>query len=301
MSTRSILSRLTVAYLIVFSLGLGYAEESEISILPYSQGGETPEEAFRAFARASQMGDDEAALRLIDPRIQPLLRVDVAIEEFAFATTKLEFAMFGIPEAMFSSLGSYNARRELVEATQFELLNQRTIDDDHVVFTVTELGQASKDDGPVKLTIQYLILRHEKRWYVFRPIGAMKKTLTKGFWSGEEFRAAASSTRELDENNDKTVNIAFNIPIERLHQGLVQSIEESDVDALLLKAQNVTRFVRVLENRARRGEYRDRESLREAVKAGETTRNELDRSFQEIMEKFGASIKKELQKDSSEN
>ncbi|MEZ6055277.1 MAG: hypothetical protein R3C01_01105 [Planctomycetaceae bacterium] len=284
---------------IVFFIGLAscsLGEEPEkrntdagLAIL--QDGTETAEEALHAFVTASRMGDVDASLLLIDPPIRKLLIPEIAIDaylsdsllakliELKNEKNKIMLGRGAIPVAF--------AERDLIGEQKVKVLLKRQIDDDRIVFDVETISQSYHDEGTVRTAQQYLAVRRDGRWRLFRPFGMMlvylrseevgqddaSESLDDELYDTSKDQAvlgALSILRKVDSDVEGVdYKIVYHVPLEKIHEAMVEMSAKPEVNENIEMARNVNRFVSNLKRRIARGDYTTDAEIMNAFDVGE--------------------------------
>ncbi|MEZ6061879.1 MAG: hypothetical protein R3C19_16160 [Planctomycetaceae bacterium] len=112
----------------------------------------------------------KATLLMFDPGVRSLFRTEMIVERTLFESTISEYATFG---RRISNSGRCNfTRNDLVRPRSAKILETRRIDDDRTVMTVLTT-EKSCDDEDIRVIRQYVAVRMNDRWYLFRPLGSL--------------------------------------------------------------------------------------------------------------------------------
>ncbi len=260
-----------------------------VTLIELKDGAESPKEALLAFVAASQAADDEAALLMIDPQIRTLLRPEMEVEDVILELRKVELFYAGDrPEKLFGALRVLSpiviayASRDLANLNSAEILDSRTIDDSRVVFKTLTTQRSYHDDGTTRTVQEFLAIRSDRKWYVFRPIGMLIAYLRNDFgWSqtenGETLPGILQIERNIPIADGKTADfvVSYRVSIESIHKELAAVAKSEAAVKNLRSAERLRRLMRVVELKARQGDFKNRKELQEAFKAVETSIDEL--------------------------
>lgn len=232
-------------------------------------GADSAESALAAFVAASKAADDQAALLMVDPPIRRLLIPEIAIEKFAMDSTLTEYAIFGEDKKETGGILFYCAQRDLINIRTIEIINTSPIDADRRIFTIVSTGPSYHADGDMRIVQEIMAIRRSEKWYVFRLFGAMTNLFresTNTPHGAVELLHVKRGTEESPNRRNADFELKFSVPFEKLHTELVRTSESVDIAECIVLADRIDRLRNSIVNRARRGEYRTRESLRDAFR-----------------------------------
>lgn len=247
-------------------------------------GAASSQAALTAYVAASSVGDEEAALLMVDPPIRHLLIPEMAIERHAFQSTIIERAMFGKREVEFGGMLFYCAGRDLVRVRSIKQLDSRVVDDDRVVVTVLTTEQSYHGLGDINIVRQYLTIRRSGRWYLFRPFGLITQWLREPLPLTEQDELPPLIG--LKRNSEKTPNredaifeIEYMVPIEVIHEHLVLMAHDPAIEECQQVAEKLNRYYASVVNRTIRGDYPERAELLKALTPISAWTNELNEKW----------------------
>jgi hypothetical protein len=290
--------------------GQAKAVGAESLVVKLQSGADSPRAAVSAFVAASNAGDVEAALRLIDPQVLPLLQSEVLLEEYLLERHLLRNGVMTEQERKSPSnnLGAFPvvyAKRDLLRTVQIDVLKERpsTAGPDRVLLDVDwklrSWDPSDKDFPFDDIAVTILAVRREDRWYLFHPFGSIYATLlysdeyrTEG--TGAEnaiHRGGKADTVLRSEQQDRpdadrrgiAFRVTYRVPIEVVHEQLVVAAQSAEAAELVRQAQNLVRFRNGLHNRVVRGDFRALADLDKALETG-------DAVFGSLVDRFHLSL-----------
>lgn len=227
-------------------------------------GAQSAEAALAAYVSASNAGDAEAALLMVDPPIRRLLMLEMAIERFAIRSSILERGLFGKREFEVGGMLFHCAGRELVRVRSIKQLNTRHVDNDRVVFTVLTTARSYHEDKDMHNVIQVLTVQRSGKWYVFRPFGLLTLALREPNGQSPVLRVKRGSEQQPNREN-ADFEIEYLVPIEVIHEHLVRAANDPEIEQSLQLAQKLDRYYASVVNRAIREDYTSRRELLTAL------------------------------------
>lgn len=274
--------------------GQAQAADAETLVVKLQAGAESPRAAVSAFAAASNAGDVEAALLLIDPCVRPLLQAEVLLEEYQIEIFLLRNILMSGKEQMspLNNLGAIPlvyAKSDVVRSSQIDILKEQpsTAGNDRVLFDVEWKAHSWSPSHEQRqfdcITVTVMAVRRGHRWYLFHPFGAVSRALVYSDEFGYE--AAGRKEAELRIGNANTVlrnerrqrpdlewcSVAFivtyQVPIEVVHEELVLAAQSAEVAELVKQTQNLIRFKNRLRNQVFRGDFPDLAALDKVLDA----------------------------------
>ncbi|TWT74118.1 hypothetical protein [Allorhodopirellula solitaria] len=259
-------------------------------------GADSAEAALDAMVAASNTGDDQAAMLMIDPAIRPLLRPNIAIERFAIDSYLFEIGMFGEPDGNVGGILFWFTLRDLVRIRSVKLLETRVVDDKRVVFTVLTTEKSYHGEEHIHKVCQFLAIQRSDRWYLFRPFGMLSHLLQgrSPMSSSDEQLSLLLVHRPCDERTnreDADYELEYLLPIELIHEHLVAAAKDPKIKEYNEIAENVQRSYNNIVNRAKRGDYESRSQLKSAMEPLEEwvdTLSEVTFSLEPGLREFGA-------------
>lgn len=223
---------------------------------------------------ASNAGDEEAALMLVDPAIRPLMVPDITIERIAIDSVLLEHACFGKPKFPLGGMLFWFTLRDLVRIRSLEVQDTRVVDENRVVFTVQTVQKGYHSDRHNRIPAQILTVRREGKWYVFRPYGLLVTLLI-----GKVLQAPNNSPPPIlvyhepsEDDSNANGRIEYLIPIEIVHEHLAKAAAAPKFHEFEVTARSIERQFRNIVARAKRGDFKTRDELKSALnRLGEAT------------------------------
>lgn len=256
----------------------GKGADTPGEVVDLIDGADSAEAAIATFVAASRVADDTAALLMIDPPIRRLLIPDIALERVAVDSVFLEHAMFGEDKNDFGGILFHFSLRDLVRVQSIRILETHTIDSNRVVFTVLTTEQSYHEDANIHNVRQFLTIRRSGKWYVFRPIGTLMICLREPSFMLQD-EEAGSTAVSVDEfapvsllrrftgltetpiREDADFEVKYFLPIETIHEHLVQAAQNPHIEKCEKFADQTRRYFSTVVNRAKRGEYKSRAEL----------------------------------------
>jgi hypothetical protein len=155
--------------------GQAQAADAESLVVKLQAGAESPRAAVSAFAAASNAGDVEAVLLLIDPCVRPLLQAEVLLEEYLLEQHLLRNSVMTEEErkSPLNNLRAFPvvaAKRDLLRTVQIDVLQERpsTVGHDRVLldvdWKVCSWDRSNEDYQFNFITVTLLAVRREGRW-----------------------------------------------------------------------------------------------------------------------------------------
>ena len=258
-------------------------DSAEPLVVKLVEGAKSPRAAVESFVAASQAGDVEATLLLIDPQYRPVVQTEVLLEEFILERHLLRNLVMNDEQrrAPWNNLGAFPvvyAKRDLMRTSQIEIRKERpsTVGEDRRLLDVTwkvHSWHPVKDDRFDYVTTTILAVRRENRWYLFHPFGTVFVILRGAEELGysDENMALKSERREEDDPQTDGTDfvIEYQVPIEVVHEGLVGAAQSPSVANLLKNAQQLVRFQNGLKNQSLRGDFETLKDLEAALDKGD--------------------------------
>jgi len=252
-------------------------------VVKLEDGAKSPRAAVESFVAASQAGDVEAALLLIDPQYRPVLQTEVLLEEFILESHMLRNLVMNDEQrrAPWNNLGAFPivfAKRDLMRTSQIEIRKERpsTAGEDRRLLDVTWKTRSwhpVKEDRFDYATTTILAVRRENRWYLFHPFGTVLVILrgAEEFGYSDENVVLKSGRREEDDPQTDGTDfvIEYQVPIEVVHEELVGAAQSPNVASLLKNAQHLVRFQNGVKNQSLRGDFETLKDLEAALDKGD--------------------------------
>lgn len=233
-------------------------------------GASSAKSALNAMVSASNAGDDQAVMLLIDPAIRPILRPNVAVERFAVDSSILERGLFGEKQFNVGGMLFWFTLRDLVRIRSVKLLSKRVVDDKRVVFTVLTTEKSYHEDEHIHTVRHFLAIQRSGRWYLFRPFG-MLASLLEGTIPTVDPKEKVPllrvhrSSDERTNREDAEYEVEYLLPIELIHEHLVQAANDPKIKEYNQIAEKLRRCYDSIVSRAKRGDYRSRSELNAAI------------------------------------
>ncbi len=271
------------------------AAAAETLVLPVVEGAESP----RA-AAASNAGDREVAMALIDPHVRPFFETEVLLEDYMLEVFLLRNRAMTEKqrESPFNNLGAIpaaSAGRDLVRTREIEIrdASPASTGEDRVVLTVDLVVRSwhSTPDDPSNDRIQTNILAVQRgdRWYLFEPFGNLAMWLLESDSIAEEKGAAdrnepgssilSSERSEGTDGDERLFRLTYHVPIEVLHDELAALTQTPEATELVEDAQLLLRFRDTMEHRTTRGDFADLVDVDRALEPGE-------QAFESLLERY---------------
>ncbi len=233
-------------------------------------GASSAEAALNAMVAASNAGDDQAVMLMVDPAIRSLFRPEIVLERYAIHSSILERGLFGKRKFEVGSMLFWFTLRDMVRIRSIKLLETRIVDDKRVVFTVLTTEKSYHQDKHFQAVRHFLAIQRSDRWYVFRPFGLMLS-----LFAGRMPEALRDKqlpvvrvhkpAAERKNREDAQFEVEYLLPIEVIHEYLVQAANDPKIKEYNQIADKLQRTYASIVNRAIRGDYRSRSELMAAM------------------------------------
>ena len=265
--------------------------EASSLVVTTQEGAESPRAAIAAFAAASNAGDLEATLALIDPQVRPLIEAEALVDEYILEQLWLRNMVMTEEQrkAPFNSLGAIPvafAKRDLLRTSQIEVLSERPSPkkDDRVLLDVNwevrSFHSIDANDRFDYMQTTLLAVKREERWYLFYPFGmlviwlrdASPESLTP---EQQEDPPTVMRSERVEQPGPTTFNITFAVPLEVVHENLAEVARYPETEDLVEDARKLVRFKDTLQNRAIGGDFRDEKELTAAFIPGDAVLGSL--------------------------
>lgn len=240
--------------------------------------------ALEAYVVAANAGDAEAALLMIDPPIRRLMIPEMTIEKFAIESEVFTRGLFGDPEFDVGGMLFHSAGRMLVRTREVRILNTQVIDDQRIVFTVLIREKGFHSGNDLQNIVQFLSVRRNNKWYLFRPFGLILMALRTPMIFGDleldrplVVVQRPSEDKPLRENAD--VAIECLIPIEEIHAQLVVVSGTPQIEECQRLAEELRRLYNRVVHRAIREDFQSRDALEAALKTPNDLADNLNDRF----------------------
>ncbi|MEZ6061094.1 MAG: hypothetical protein R3C19_12080 [Planctomycetaceae bacterium] len=226
-------------------------------------GGTSPANALKLYAQAAAAGDHEAALLMFDPGVRSLFRTEMIVERTLFESTISEYATFGEPDFELGGTLQLYAQRDLVRPRSAKILETRRIDDDRTVMTVLTTEKSYNDDEDMRVIRQYVAVRMNDRWYLFRPLGSLIQLMRAFEPDTSILRILSYADEPLRESAD--FEERYEVPIETIHEEVVKLAKDEQVAAMEAKAITARRRFDSAITRLIRGDITSRGDFKKSV------------------------------------
>ncbi|PHQ34289.1 hypothetical protein CEE69_16020 [Rhodopirellula bahusiensis] len=233
-------------------------------------GADSAEAALKAMVAASNAGDDQAAMLLVDPAIRPLLLPSIAIERYAIDSYFLETRAFGEDKKFRGGQLFHFTLRDLVRIRSIKQLEKRLVDDKRVVFTVLTTEKSYHEEKHIHNVRSFLAIQRSDRWYLFRPFGELTNLLC-GIdpWQDTNEPVKLLQVHQSDDEHSNRKNadyeLEYRLPIELIHEHLVEAASAPEIKGANQLASRLQRHYDSIVNRAKRGDYQSRRELKDAM------------------------------------
>ncbi|WP_339886607.1 hypothetical protein [Rhodopirellula europaea] len=233
-------------------------------------GADSAEAALKAMIAASNAGDDQAAMLLVDPAIRPLLLPGIAIERYAIDSFLLKTGSFGEDENYRGGLLFHFTLRDLVCIRSIKLLETRVVDDKRVVFTVLTTENINHEEEQTHNVRSFLAIQRSDRWYLFRSFGELTMLFAGSLvlqGTNEPVTFLKIHARCDDSENRENADNEFEylLPIELIHEHLVEAATAPEIKEANQLARKSKRYYDNIVNRTKRGDYETRSELEDAM------------------------------------
>ena len=276
------------------------------------EGAETPEKALENFSRAAVDGDVDAALKLIDPEVRPLIAMEVSIDHVvmnlkllgALQEKKGEESKSVFQVFCFCPLF---AERDILMHKEFKVLEKRTIDADRVVFRVCRTGGKFSGEGDCHVVDEVLAVRRTDRWYLFYVIGYLNSAFESGPFGNlpTDLKSAASSDRStvmtlLDETDSSAIpegvdyEKVFHVQIQVIHQEMIIAARHPAIKECQQIQGRVERSLRILQCRLMRGDVDNLDQRTAAKRSIDESLEITTNALVEIIEKTNQRLFKQI-------
>ena len=257
-------------------------------VVDLQDGAASPDAALAAYVAASDAGDDEAALLMVDPPTRRLFALEMAMERYAIHSTILERAIFGERQFEVGGMLFLSAGRDLVRVRSIKQLAKRVVDENRVVFTVLTTEKSYHDDGDIHNVREYLAIRRSGKWYIFRPFGLLSMVLREPGFAGVSedqppFLRVKRNSEETPNREDADFEVEYLVPLEVIHEHLVQLADDPGIEQCQQLAEKINRYFTSVGNRAIRDDYANRAELSKALAPVEDW-------FDELHDKWGDAL-----------
>ncbi|MCR9206720.1 MAG: hypothetical protein NXI28_00720 [bacterium] len=233
-------------------------------------GAESAEAALNAMIAASNAGDDQAAMLLVDPAIRPLLLPSIAIERYAIDSLFFKTGAFGEDNEFRGGQLFHFTLRDLVRIRSIKQLEKRLVDDKRVVFTVLTTEKSYHEEKHIHNVRSFLAIQRSDRWYLFRPFGELTNLLC-GIdpWQDTNEPVKLLQVHQSDDEHSNRKNadyeLEYRLPIELIHEHLVEAASAPEIKGANQLASRLQCHYDSIVNRAKRGDYQNRSELKDAM------------------------------------
>jgi ribosomal protein L17 len=234
------------------------------------EGADSAEAALKAMVAASNAGDDQAAMLLVDPAIRPLLLPSIAIERYAIDSLFFKTGAFGEDNEFRGGQLFHFTLRDLVRIRSIKQLEKRLVDDKRVVFTVLTTEKSYHKEKHIHNVRSFLAIQRSDRWYLFRPFGELTNLLC-GIdpWQDTNEPVKLLQVHQSDDEHSNRKNadyeLEYRLPIELIHEHLVEAASAPEIKGANQLASRLQRHYDSIVNRAKRGDYQSRRELKDAM------------------------------------
>lgn len=275
------------------------------------EGAETPEKALENFSRAAVDGDVDAALKLIDPEVRPLIAMEVSMDHVV-----MNLKLLGTQDSQGEESKSVFqvfcfcplfAEREILMHKEFKVLEKRTIDADRVVFRVCRTGGKFSGESDFRVVDEVLAVRRTDRWYLFYVIGYLNSALESGPFGNlpTDLNSAASSDRStvmsLHEETDSSAipegvdyEKVFHVSIQVIHKELIVAARHPAIKECQQIQRQVDRSLRILQCRLMRGDVDNVDQRTAARRSIDESLEITTNALVEIIEKTNQRLFKQI-------
>jgi hypothetical protein len=241
-------------------------------VVSVQDGAESPRAAVAAFVAAAQAGDVEAVLAMIDPRVRPLVSIEVLLEEYMIEKFTLRDRVMTEEERSvsfnhFGAIPVVYAKQDMLRTREITVREERpsAAGDDKVLLDVdwrVRSWSATDRDESDCIAVTMLAVRREERWYLFSSFGAVVLALLE---SDESVLRSDGEDPTDEEPGVSRFRMTYRLPIEVVHEELAAVSQSGEAEDLIVQGRDMGRFIDALRNRVMRGDFSDLKELDAAL------------------------------------